>query len=51
MKVESVKLQLRSDRSDSEDRGYDLSTTLTQAVVVVVELLQPMPVVPLRRPA
>ena len=44
MKVESVKLQLRSDRSDSEDRGHDM--TLAMAVVVVMlELLQPMPVV------
>ena len=39
MKVESVKLQLRSDRSDSENRGHDLSTTLTLAVVVVVVML------------
>ena len=36
MKVESVKLQLRSDRSDSENGGHDLTTTLTLAVVVVV---------------
>ena len=41
MKVESVKLQLRSDRrSDSEDRGHDLTLTLAMAMaVVVVELL------------
>ena len=41
MKVESVKLQLKSDRrSDSEDRGHDLTLTLAMAVVVVVvELL------------
>ena len=40
MKVESVKLQLRSDRSDSEDRGHDLSTTLTLAVMVVVVVVE-----------
>ena len=43
MKVESVKLQLKSDRrSDSEDRGHDLTLTLAMAMamaVVVVELL------------
>ena len=39
MKVESVKLQLRSDRSDSEDRGHDMTLTLAVVVVVLVELV------------
>ena len=43
MKVETVKLQLRSDRSDSEDRGHDMTLAMAVAmavvVVVVVELV------------